>query len=243
MVADIRYSKYSSLRILVTVTLLPLFAIVLMIAGLYVTAPKISNLPALKDGDIIFRSGLRQQAIAIFIASANPYTHMGIIKIEKGDVPFVIEAVGPVKKTPLQAWINTGFGRRITIKRIDDLSRDKALDVIESAEKYYGRPYDVYFVNGTDALYCSELVNIAYQDGANINLGQVQKLKDLNVNNPAVSRLIKQRWEKYPQCRAKGLRTLEACLPLIYDQELITPASIANDSQLTLVYSNYGYLE
>lgn len=244
MAAGIRHSRYSSgLKILGTVILLPLLAIALMVAALYVTAPKVSDLPVLKDGDIILRSGLRQQAIAIFVASANPYTHMGIIKMEKGNVPYVIEAVGRVKKTPLQAWIDTGVGGRITIKRIESLDHNKALGIIRSAEKYYGRPYDVYFVNGTDALYCSELVNVAYQAGANITLGKVQKLKDLNVNNPAVSRLIRQRWEKYPQCRAKDLRTLEACLPLIYDQELITPASIANDSQLTLVYSNYGYLE
>lgn len=235
--------KNFKLKVFGFLFLLPLLVITLVVMGLYLTSPAIANLPVLKDGDIIFRSGIRQQAIAIFVASANPYTHMGIIKIEKGNVPFVIEAVGPVKKTPLQAWINGGVGGRITIKRVDNLDRHTADRIIRNAEKYYGRPYDVFFMPGTQTLYCSELVYEAYQDGGNITLGKIQKLKELNVDNMAVSSLIKQRWEKYPQCKEKGLTTLEKCLPMIYDQDLITPASIANDSQLTLVYSNYGFLK
>lgn len=225
--------------IIITFTAIAM-ALVLFIAGLYLTSARQENLPPLQNGDIIFRSGIREQAIAIFLATASPYTHMGLIKIEEG-APFVIEAVGPVKKTPLQNWINGGVGGRVTIKRVRNLAPDQANAAIQAAEKLYGRPYDAFFKPGKDALYCSELVHTAFQSGPGIALGQMQKFETLNTHNIAVQNLLRQRWKRHPECRKQKIKDFSQCLAIIYQQELITPASIANDTRLTLVYSNYGF--
>lgn len=211
------------------------------VGTLYMTGARADRLPPLQNGDIIFRSGMRWQALAILMASSSPYTHMGIIKIEKGREPVVVEAVGPVREILLTRWINGGIGKRITIKRVDGLTAEQAGRALAAAKKLYGRPYDVFFMPGKEAIYCSELIYDAFRDGPKITLGKMEKLKDLNINNPPVRKLIKQRWEAYPECRKQKVSSYEDCLAIIYEQKLVTPASIADDPRMRLVYSNYGF--
>jgi hypothetical protein len=66
-----------------------------------------SKLPKYRDGDIIFHTSQSSQSEALRRAMKSPYTHMGVIFIENG-TPVVYEAVGPVKRTPLEEWIRRG---------------------------------------------------------------------------------------------------------------------------------------
>ena len=56
------------------------------------------------DGDIVFHTSRSAQSQAIQLATKSPYSHMGIVYLRDGK-PFVLEAVQPVKLTPLDEWI------------------------------------------------------------------------------------------------------------------------------------------
>jgi hypothetical protein len=208
-------------------------------AWLMLTSVSAEDLPPLKNGDIVFQTSRSSQSSAIFLASMSAYSHMGIIEIGTDGSPLVVEAVGPVKSTPLDRWIRRGLAGRVAIKRLATLSPDQSLSILQAAHHYDGLPYDLFFMSTTDQIYCSELVNLAYENGAAIRLGRIQKAKDLYLNNFAAKRLIAKRWQKHPLCQSAPTATFESCYEKILEQELVTPASIFNDPKLELIYSNY----
>jgi hypothetical protein len=190
----------------------------------------------IRDGDIILQTILGTQGMAIIAASSSPYTHMGFIKTG-GEEPVVVEAVGPVKETPLGKWVSRGVGQRITILRLKGITPEIAQKAATAAKKHYGKPYDFYFLPDKKSFYCSELVREAYA-GAGITLGKLQKVGELT-ESAAMDEIIAQRWKYYPPCqRIRGI-TLDKCRRIIMEQPLVTPASIARDAQLETVFSNY----
>lgn len=220
---------------------LRLLSLLLTTLGLSLTAAKADEkLPPLKTGDIVFQRTATSASDAIMLASGTQYTHVGIVEIDKKGQASVIEAVGPVKITPLDTWIRNGTGKRITVKRIKGLDEANAKAALANAHKYLGRPYDHFFYESRDQIYCSELVHAAFKDGANISVGKEEKVRDLNIDTGAAQKLIAQRWKSHPLCKAKAAQTFKACYALILDQTLVTPASIALDPQLGMIYSSFG---
>jgi Permuted papain-like amidase enzyme, YaeF/YiiX, C92 family len=214
---------------------------VLLYGWLSFTSVSAQNLPLLKDGDIIFQTSRSSQSLAILAASRSPFTHMGLIENRDGKA-FVLEAAGPVKSTPLDQWIARGLGNRIMIKRLETLQPSQAMTVLAAAHRYDGLPYDVFFLSGKDEIYCSELVRLAFTEGAGLGIGKIQRVGDLDIDNLASRKLIEKRWRKHPLCSADPNETLQSCTTKIRDQQLVTPASIAQDAKLSLVYSNFGPL-
>lgn len=200
------------------------------------------DLPALKTGDIVFQDSGSGQGKAIMIASGSPYTHVGLIELVEELQPHVVEAVGPVKSTPLANWIARGTAGRITVKRVKGLSEGQAQSVLAAAHAYDGKPYDPFFYKGHDAIYCSELVHLAYLEGAKIEVGKEERVKELRVNNGIVRKLVEARWRQYPACIAAQSANLDECYPLILEETLVTPASVARDLKLETVFSNFGVL-
>ncbi|WP_333794886.1 YiiX/YebB-like N1pC/P60 family cysteine hydrolase [Hyphomicrobium sp.] len=196
--------------------------------------------PPLKTGDIVFQTTRTHASDAIMLASGTAYTHVGIVEVGKDGQARVIEAVGPVQAVALEAWISKGEGGRITVKRVKDLDEQQAKRAAKGARKYLGRPYDHYFYETRDQIYCSELVYAAFKEGAGIAVGREEKVRDLNIDTAAAQKLIRQRWTSHPLCKAKGARSFDACYGLILDQTLVTPASIARDPQLEMIYTSYG---
>ena len=93
-----------------------------------------------RNGDIIFHESQSSQSKALRLAMNSPYTHMGVIFVEDGE-PFVYEAVGPVKRTPLEEWIGRGTDGHFVVKRlVDAVARLR-----EAGERYAGLPYDLRF--------------------------------------------------------------------------------------------------
>lgn len=225
-------------RLRTIVIIVAIFAAIVY-AWLTLTSVSAKDLPLLKNGDIIFQTSRSSQSSAILLASMSAYSHMGIIEMGAAGSPFVVEAVGPVKSTPLDDWIKRGLGRRLAIKRLNTLASDQAQSVLQAAHQYDGLPYDLYFMSTTDQIYCSELINLAFQNGASLTLGKVQKAKELYLNNFAAKRLISKRWKKHPLCQTPQTATFETCYAKILEQELVTPDSIYNDPKLDLIYSNY----
>jgi uncharacterized protein YycO len=203
------------------------------------TSVSAKNLPPLKNGDIVFQTSRSSQSTAILLASMSAYSHMGIVEIAANGAPYVVEAVGPVKSTPLDAWINRGLGKRLAIKRAKALTLDQGQSVLRAAHVYDGRPYDLFFMSTVDQIYCSELVTLAFREGAAMTLGKTQKAIELYLNNFAAKRLISKRWQKHPLCQSAQTANFESCYAQILEQELVTPDSIYNDPKLDLIYSNY----
>jgi hypothetical protein len=208
--------------------------------GLYATRPSVPALPPLKSGDIVFQTWLWDvQSMAIVLASRSPYAHTGIIKMTASG-PVVVEAVGPVREISLARWIDQGVGWRIAIMRMDKLTPADANKLLARARQHYGKPYDFFFLPDKNEIYCSELVEDAFKQGAGISLGEFQKVHEL-AHSSAMDKIIDQRWPFYPPCQKDKNMTRSKCYQIILQQELITPAGVARDPRLQTVYSNYPY--
>lgn len=214
---------------------------VLAVLGIGLTLAPAEDLPPLKTGDIVFQTTTTSASDAIMLASGTEYTHVGIVDVDKNGRSRVIEAVGPVQEVPLDAWIKKGVGSRVTVKRIKGLEEATAKEAIASARRYLGRPYDHFFYETRDQIYCSELVYAAFQDGPGLTVGRQEKVRDLNIDTAAAQKLIAQRWRSHPLCKTKGARSFKECYALILDQTLVTPASIARDPQMEMIYTNFGF--
>src|SRR5574340_1061449 len=68
-----------------------------------------------KDGDIVFQASHSSQSLAIQTATSSPYSHVGVVLIRKGK-PYVLEAIQPVKFTPLKAWLDHGHRRAPSVR-------------------------------------------------------------------------------------------------------------------------------
>ncbi len=114
-----------------------------------------------RDGDIIFQTSLSSQSLAIHKATRSKYSHMGIIFL-RGGHPFVLEAVVDVRFAPLGEWIARGQGQRYVIKRLRGADERQTPEAVEEmrwvAERFLGKPYDLYFEWSDDRLYCSDPV-------------------------------------------------------------------------------------
>jgi len=162
---------------------------VLAVLGIGLTLAPAEDLPPLKTGDIVFQKTTSSASDAIMLASGTEYTHVGIVDVDKNGRSRVIEAVGPVQEVPLDAWIKKGVGSRVTVKRIKGLDEANAKEAIASARRYLGRPYDHFFYETRDQIYCSELVYAAFQDGPGLTVGHEEKVRDLNIDTAAAQKL------------------------------------------------------
>lgn len=187
-----------------------------------------------KDGDLIFHdSGRNIQTKAIMIATDSPYTHMGIIKKTKKG-PVVIEAIGPVVETPLKSFIARGRNSAYTVYRLNSITKTQAQIILKEAQKYYGKPYDIFFRMDDERIYCSELPYKIFKK-TGIKIGKPQKIKELNINNSIVKALVKDRWKIHPEC--KNMENIDQCWAVLMEQEIISPGQISKDPKLKMVYS------
>lgn len=179
----------------------------------------------IRDGDIIFQTSLSKQSRAIQLATHSEYSHCGLI-YKNGSDYVVLEAVQPVKLTPLDNWIAKGQSGHYVIKRLKNADSLLTPEVIHTmkqiGDELKGKNYDLYFEWSDDKIYCSELVWKIYQRATGIELGKLQKLRDFDLTNDAVKEKMKER---------SGNN-----IPL--DETVISPASIFNSTLLVTVASN-----
>ena len=170
------------------------------------------------EGDVAFQSLAHNPLIdAIEGATESPFSHCGILR-RAGAGWVVVEAVGPVKETPLAAWIAQGRKKRYAVYRLHDRYRAKIPAFIQAAQSYAGRPYDIHYDLDDEAIYCSELIYKAFARSTGEELGKRQKLGEL-------------KW----QAHAEVIREIEGGkLPL--ERVMITPRSLSEAPQLTKVF-------
>ena len=121
--------------------------------------------PSFRSGDLVFQAGGDgEMSRAIEESTKGNYTHVGIIE-RSGDSLFVLEATPRkgVTRTPFQEFADSSSrdaeGRPdIAVYRIKHLSKALKDSAIVRAHRFLGRPYDFYYADGSDSLYCSELV-------------------------------------------------------------------------------------
>lgn len=122
---------------------------------------------------------------------------MGIVTLRNG-VPYVFEAVNPVKYTPLADWIARGENRTYAVKRLKDsaaILTPSAIQKLKSEEKRFeGRSYDLTFEWSDDRIYCSELVWKVYDRALGMKIGKLQHLKEFDLGDPIVKRKLSERY-------------------------------------------------
>lgn len=171
------------------------------------------------EGDVVFQSLPHNPLIdAIEGATASPFSHCGILH-RAGGGWVVIEAIGPVRETPLTAWIAQGRDRHYTAFRLDARYRGRIPAFIQAAQSYAGRPYDIHYDLDDAAIYCSELIYKAFQRATGERLGKLQKFGELE-------------WQPH----AAVIRQIEGGnVPV--ERLMITPRSLSEATQLTKIFA------
>lgn len=195
--------------------------IALLLLAVFACRIRAETLP-LHDGDIVFQTSQAAHSLAVQKATGSRYSHMGIIILREGK-PFVFEAAHTVQYTPLNNWIARGFGGHFVAKRLQDaeeiLTSAGIARLHEAARKFEGRPYDLTFEWSDDRIYCSELVWKIYQRGLGIRIGELQKIKQFNLTDPAVKKKLQERYGEH--------------IPL--EEPVISPASMFESPRLVTV--------
>jgi uncharacterized protein YycO len=172
-----------------------------------------------REGDLVFQSLPRNALVdAIEGISGSPYSHCGLVVRRDGGW-YVIEALGTVRETPLSAWIRRGRGTRFDAFRLRTTDADHVARAIARARTLLGRHYDVHYRFDNDDIYCSELVYLAWRDGAGITIGATARLGDLA-------------WRPF---EATITAIEQGPVPLA--REMITPAAMAADGALERCFS------
>ena len=159
----------------------------------------IENDIELRNGDLIFQTSLSRQSKAIQVSTKSKYSHCGLIFRKEFDTInwFVLEAVQPVKWTPLKKWIARGKDSKFVIKRLQTepmLPEPMLLKLRTTAERYLARNYDLTFEWSDEKLYCSELIWKVYKETTGIEIGKLQKLSDFDLTNEMVKKIMKERY-------------------------------------------------
>lgn len=179
----------------------------------------------LRNGDIIFHRSQSSQSSAIQLATGSDYTHVGMI-IHRNNQPYVIEAVQPVKETPLRKWIQGGLKSHYVVKRLKNADTLLTLDIQskldQEASRYLGKNYDWKFGWSDDEIYCSELVWKVYQRALGIELCPPKKLADYDLSSPTVKQEMARRYGN--------------AIP--FDEPIVAPSDLFDSNLLTLVKLN-----
>jgi hypothetical protein len=173
----------------------------------------------LKEGDLYFQSLPRNAVVnAIEGASESPYSHCGIL-VRKVDEWFVLEAIGPVRETPLAKWIKQARDKHYDVFRLKREHTGNIPAFIQAARKYMGRPYDIRYRMDDEKIYCSELILKGYRDPTGESLGKLVKFGDL-------------KWVRHTPV----ILTIEGSIPL--NRIMITPRHLSEAKQLEKVFSS-----
>ncbi|AHJ96675.1 YiiX family permuted papain-like enzyme [Hymenobacter swuensis] len=151
----------------------------------------------LREGDLIFHTSRSAQSQAIQLATHSPYSHCGMLLRQGGEWQ-VLEAVQPVRLTPLEQWIGRGRGSHFVVKRLRDadqvLTPATRRQLRRTGLHYQGRAYDLYFGWSDERLYCSELLWKTYQQATGRKIGKLQRLREFDLSHPTVQQKLRERY-------------------------------------------------
>jgi len=190
------------------------------------TKEKTSQPNKVQDGDIIFQTSESPQCEAVRIATNSKFSHCGIIYEINGNL-FVFEAVQPVKLTPLDDWITHGRDKNYVVKRLKNAGKVLTPSTLQKMKDYSqqfdGKEYDAFFEWTDTRIYCSELVWKIYKNAANIELSKLQQLKDFNLTDERVQKILKERYGND--------------IPL--EEKVVSPSNLVDSDLLVTVIDTY----
>lgn len=173
-----------------------------------------------QEGDILFQSLPHGDLVnSIEGVSQSEWSHCGILVKQEGEW-MVAESIQDVRHTPLAQWVLRGRGCKVHTYRVKDLPEnhpDYRTKLAAGISEHLGKPYDINYAPGDDLIYCSELVYKVYDRELGIQIGDWQKLGDLN-------------WEPHQEY----IKELEGSLPL--DREMITPVQLTRSPLVERVH-------
>ena len=169
-----------------------------------------------RDGDLIFQHSASSQSTAVQLATNSYFSHCGIIFYMEGK-PYVFEAIEPVGVRKLEDWIASGEDQKFTVYRLKDPNLSSAeLTTMKSYLKtQLNKHYDLGFNWSDKELYCSELVFKAYK-AIGIELCQPKFLRDFNLENPQVRKIMQQRYGSQ----------------IPYDEPMVSPGQLSESKLL-----------
>lgn len=177
--------------------------------------------PDYQDGDLIFHQSQSAQSKAIHEATGSLWSHVGVLFEDRGTW-YVAEASQPVRIVTLKSFIGRGRGNHYRTYRLPGVTPAQKQVLRDEIGKMIGGDYDRYFEWSDDLIYCSELVFKAFVTATGIELGTLQKFKDLKLDGPYVKELIRRRIQDTG-------RTLNL------EEPIVTPVSQMLDSDLKLI--------
>lgn len=171
-----------------------------------------------QEGDILFQSLPHMPIVdAIEGCTKSPFSHCGIVHKNAQNIWVVIEAIGPVRESPLPLWVMQGRDSKFWIRRLKAEHQKQIPAFIKAAKAYQGKPYDIHYRMDDEAIYCSELIYKAYRDATGTGLGSLMRLGDLD-------------WKPWTDV----IKAIEGGnVPL--EREMITPKSLAEAEELEVV--------
>lgn len=175
----------------------------LLALGTAMTVPAVHSkkstpITLIHEGDLLFQHIGGAQGEALRLATHSPWTHVGIAFLEEGRW-LVLEAVGPVKRTPLREWIEQGAGHYVAKRmRGEPLSAEALAKLRAAAKPHMGKAYDWQFLWSDEKIYCSELVWKLYAEGLGIHLCEPKPLKDYDLGSEIVQRTMQERYGSAP---------------------------------------------
>ena len=175
-----------------------------------------------KNGDVIFHTSTTEQSEHIQYATNSKLSHVGIIYIKERK-PYVFEAVGPVKITPLDEWIYRGKDNKYKVYRsITPLSETDLTKMYGYCVTQQGKPYDVKFQWNDDKIYCSELVWYAY-NSIGIELSIPKPFSDFDIEKEEIKKeIIKRYGDKF-----------------VKSEPVVSPRCLVESKYLYEIFSNY----
>lgn len=174
------------------------------------------------EGDVLFQSLPNPAGMdlvdAIEGSTASPFSHCGMVFLEEGKW-MVIEAIGPVKITPLKDYVARGRDRQVWAYRFADAHKKHVPAALAAMKKDLGKPYDPRYRFDDEAIYCSELIWRGWKAATGKELGTAVTLGSLD-------------WRPYQPV----IEAIEGPGKLPLDREMITPRDLAKAKELTLVH-------
>lgn len=178
---------------------------------------------AWENGDIIVQESKGDQAAAVKIATSSPWTHCGIVLIHNRK-PHVLEAIQPVRLTPLHQFLKRSVSGNYKVFRLKQPQLLKKIQPPQSlnwCQEQIGKDYDPEFQWSDQKMYCSELVWKMYHQLAKVELCPPRKLGSYNLKDPRLASMIKQRYGSIDN------------LPL--HEKVVAPVDLANSPLLKAV--------
>ena len=91
------------------------------------------------------------------------------------------------------------------------------------SQNFMGKEYDAYFDWSDTRIYCSELIWKIYKNGANIELSKLKQLKDFNLTDEKVKKVLKERYGNN--------------IPL--EEKVVAPSDLVDSDLLKTVIDTY----